>query len=164
MGVTMDNATVASMQGTVGRTDAGSAPGIACQQMPLSFLKGGETGTIAKVRGRGDLHRLRRGRAGDGGVRGCRRPHRRGQGHPGRAQPPGRGAYHHERRRVAPPQATHEHERMFHVKHLPCRLACAHRVGITARNLKERKRGIWQKFKIERCATWPSATPPPSVA
>ena len=46
----MDNATVASMQGTVGRTDAGSAPGIACQQMPLSFLKGGETGTIAKVR------------------------------------------------------------------------------------------------------------------
>ena len=52
----MDNATVASMQGTVGRTDAGSAPGIACQQMPLSFLKGGETGTIAKVRGRGDLH------------------------------------------------------------------------------------------------------------
>ena len=50
----MDNATVASMQGTVGRTDAGSAPGIACQQMPL--LKGGETGTIAKVRGRGDLH------------------------------------------------------------------------------------------------------------
>ena len=51
----MDNATVASMQGTVGRTDAGSA-GIACQQMPLSFLKGGETGTIAKVRGRGDLH------------------------------------------------------------------------------------------------------------
>ena len=46
----MDNATVASMQGTVGRTDAGSAQGIACQQMPLSFLKGGETGTIAKVR------------------------------------------------------------------------------------------------------------------
>ena len=52
----MDNATVARMQGTVGRTDAGSAPGIACQQMPLSFLQGGETGTIAKVRGRGDLH------------------------------------------------------------------------------------------------------------
>ena len=52
----MDNATVASMQGTVGRTDAGSAQGIACQQMPLSFLKGGETGTIAKVRGRGELH------------------------------------------------------------------------------------------------------------
>ena len=43
----MDNATVASMQGTVGRTDAGSAQGIACQQMPLSFLKGGETGPIA---------------------------------------------------------------------------------------------------------------------
>ena len=52
----MDNATVASMQGTVGRSDAGSAPGIACQQMPLSFLRDGETGTIAKVRGRGDLH------------------------------------------------------------------------------------------------------------
>ena len=52
----MDNATVASMQGTVGRTDAGSAPGIACQQMPLSFLKGGETGTIAKVRGLSLIH------------------------------------------------------------------------------------------------------------
>ena len=48
---------------------------------------------------------------------------------------------------------------MFHVKHLPCRLACAHRVGITARNLKERKRGIWQKFKIERCATWTDEKP-----
>lgn len=54
----MDNATVASMQraGTAGRMNAGAAPGIACRQMPLSFLRGGETGTIAKVRGRGDLH------------------------------------------------------------------------------------------------------------
>lgn len=52
----MDNATVASMQGTAGRTGTGAASGIACQQMPLSFLKGGETGTIAKVRGRGELH------------------------------------------------------------------------------------------------------------
>ena len=164
----MDNATVASMQGTVGRTDAGSAPGIACQQMPLSFLKGGETGTIAKVRGRGDLHHHLENlgfvegaqvtvvseAAGDliVEVKGIQVALNR------------QVAAHIERRRVAPPQATHEHERMFHVKHLPCRLACAHRVGITARNLKERKRGIWQKFKIERCATWPSATPPPSVA
>lgn len=52
----MDNATVASMHGAVGRADSGSVPSIACRQMPLSFLKGGETGTIAKVRGRGDLH------------------------------------------------------------------------------------------------------------
>ena len=97
----MDNATVASMQGTVGRTDAGSAPGIACQQMPLSFLKGGETGTIAKVRGRGDLHHHLENlgfvegaqvtvvseAAGDSSSR---------SRHPGRAQPPGRGAYHHD--------------------------------------------------------------------
>ena len=34
----MDNATVASMQGTVGRTDAGSAPGIACQQNRLQVF------------------------------------------------------------------------------------------------------------------------------
>ena len=52
----MDNATVASMQGTVSRADAGSGLSATCHQMPLSFLKGGETGTIAKVRGRGDLH------------------------------------------------------------------------------------------------------------
>lgn len=52
----MDNATAASMRGTAIRKDAGSAPGVACRLMPLSFLKGGETGTIAKVRGRGDLH------------------------------------------------------------------------------------------------------------
>lgn len=52
----MDNATVASMQGTVGRTGAGASCAAACHQMPLSFLKGGETGTIAKVRGGGDLH------------------------------------------------------------------------------------------------------------
>lgn len=52
----MDNVTVASMQGTVGRTGAQAAPGAACHQMPLSFMKGGETATIAKVRGKGDLH------------------------------------------------------------------------------------------------------------
>lgn len=52
----MDNATVATMRGTVGRTEAGVAPVIACRQMPLSLLKGGETGTIARVRGGGDLH------------------------------------------------------------------------------------------------------------
>ena len=47
----MDNATVASMQGTAGRTGTGAASGVACQQMPLSFLKGGETGTIVEVKG-----------------------------------------------------------------------------------------------------------------
>ena len=36
--------------------DAGSMPGAACRQMPLSFLGSGETATIAKVRGKGDLH------------------------------------------------------------------------------------------------------------
>ena len=42
---------------------------------------------------------------------------------------------------------------MFHVKHLPCRLACAHRVGITARNLKERKRGTLRDVAIGDTAT-----------
>ena len=36
--------------------DAGTMPGAACRQMPLSFLGSGETATIAKVRGKGDLH------------------------------------------------------------------------------------------------------------
>ena len=53
----MENATAASMQGRAVRTDAGTAAGVARRQMPLSFLRGGETGTIAKVRGTGDLHR-----------------------------------------------------------------------------------------------------------
>ena len=35
--------------------DAGTMPGAACRQMPLSFLGSGETATIAKVRGKGDL-------------------------------------------------------------------------------------------------------------
>lgn len=35
---------------------AGSRPQASCHQMPLSFLKNGERATIAKVRGKGDLH------------------------------------------------------------------------------------------------------------
>lgn len=53
----MGNATIAGVNGrAVVRTDAGAMPGASCHQMPLSFLKNGETATIAKVRGKGDLH------------------------------------------------------------------------------------------------------------
>ena len=62
----MGNATVAGMGGQacvqarahagtgIACADAGAVPSASCRQMPLSFL--GETATIAKVRGRGDLH------------------------------------------------------------------------------------------------------------
>lgn len=33
-----------------------ASSGVACQQMPLSFLKNGESGRIVKVRGKGELH------------------------------------------------------------------------------------------------------------
>lgn len=54
----MDNTMAASMQGRVGaRASAGAAmPSASVQQMPLSFLRGGEVATIAKVRGKSDLH------------------------------------------------------------------------------------------------------------
>ena len=64
----MGNATAAGMGGQAGMrarahagtgiacVDAGTMPGAACRQMPLSFLGSGETATIAKVRGKGDLH------------------------------------------------------------------------------------------------------------
>ena len=56
----MGNATVAGMGGQAGvQARAHAGTGIAsasCRQMPLSFLGSGETATIAKVRGRGDLH------------------------------------------------------------------------------------------------------------
>lgn len=52
----MNNATVASNARVVARTEGDAMPGASCQQMPLSFLKNGETATIAKVRGKGDLH------------------------------------------------------------------------------------------------------------
>lgn len=49
----MDNAAVVDAQGTAGGR---AASGASCHQMPLPFLKSGEVATIAKVRGRGDLH------------------------------------------------------------------------------------------------------------
>lgn len=53
----MGNATIAGVNGrAVARTDAATMPTASCHQMPLSFLKNGETATIAKVRGKGDLH------------------------------------------------------------------------------------------------------------
>ena len=64
----MGNATVAGMGGQacvqarahagtgIACADAGAVPSASCRQMPLSFLGSGETATIAKVRGRGDLH------------------------------------------------------------------------------------------------------------
>ena len=64
----MGNATVAGMGGQAGVqarahagtgiacADADAVPSASCRQMPLSFLGSGETATIAKVRGRGDLH------------------------------------------------------------------------------------------------------------
>lgn len=57
----MGNATVANRCGkAVARVGAGMASagisGAAYRQMPLSFLKGGETATVAKVRGTGDVH------------------------------------------------------------------------------------------------------------
>lgn len=58
MGVEMGNATAVGAQ-AMGRSDAvGSTPATSasCQQMPLSFMKNGESATIAKVRGKGDLH------------------------------------------------------------------------------------------------------------
>ncbi|MFR1641010.1 MAG: FeoA domain-containing protein [Eggerthellaceae bacterium] len=159
----MDNATVASMQGTVGRTDAGSAPGIACQQMPLSFLKGGETGTIAKVRGRGDLHHHLENLgfvegAGDGGVEAAG-DLIVGQGH--------QVALNARSRRISsrtPPRSTSaSHARARTVFHE----ASAVPFGVRAsswppqRNLRET--GHMAKFKIERCAR-AIATLPPSVA
>lgn len=49
------------MESTVANTQAqtGTAPlqaGVAMQQVPLSFLKDGESARVIKVRGRGDLH------------------------------------------------------------------------------------------------------------
>ena len=64
----MGNATAAGIGGRAGVqarahvgtgiacADAGAMPGVSCRQMPLSFLGSGETATVAKVRGRGDLH------------------------------------------------------------------------------------------------------------
>lgn len=55
----MSNATVAGVMSATGRSDAVGARTAApatCRQMPLSFLKDGESATIAKVRGKGDVH------------------------------------------------------------------------------------------------------------
>ena len=53
----MGNATVARMGGTIGRSTEGDAARASCRQMPLSFLKCGESATVAKVRDKGDLRR-----------------------------------------------------------------------------------------------------------
>ena len=37
---------------------AARASSVSVQQMPLSFLKEGESAHVVKVRGRGDLHRV----------------------------------------------------------------------------------------------------------
>lgn len=50
----MDNAVATSRQGSAAR--GASAPGTSVHQMPLSFLRGGETAVVAKVRGKNDLH------------------------------------------------------------------------------------------------------------
>ncbi|WP_241963682.1 FeoA family protein [Gordonibacter sp. 28C] len=53
----MSNATVASANGrAAGYAGASVMAGASRHQMPLSFMKNGETATIAKVRGKGDLH------------------------------------------------------------------------------------------------------------
>lgn len=52
----MDNAAVASMQGAAGASGVDAARSATGPQMPLSFLRSGEAATIARVRGRGDLH------------------------------------------------------------------------------------------------------------
>lgn len=50
----MDNAMAANMQGA--RAQGASASSASVLQMPLSFLHGGESALIAKVRGKNDLH------------------------------------------------------------------------------------------------------------
>ncbi|MEA5019903.1 MAG: FeoA family protein [Gordonibacter sp.] len=53
----MNNAASATLKSRAHETSTASAPPQAsCHQMPLSFLKNGEIATIAKVRGKGDLH------------------------------------------------------------------------------------------------------------
>lgn len=112
-------------------------PGTACRQMPLSFLGSGETATIAKVRGKGDLHHHLENLGFVEGARvtvngrGGGRPHRGGEGHAGRAQQADRVPRHHERRRLGAAGAsgclrarvavhfsvTRFFVQMFHVKH-----------------------------------------------
>lgn len=46
----------ADTTGVASHATAATASGSACQQLPLSFLKSGETGRIVKVRGKGELH------------------------------------------------------------------------------------------------------------
>lgn len=49
----MDNAMAAGMQGVGAH---GAIPSASAHQMPLTFLNGGETARIAKMRGSGELH------------------------------------------------------------------------------------------------------------
>lgn len=53
----MDNAATATLRSRTHEASTASAqPQASCHQLPLSFLKNGETAIIAKVRGKGDLH------------------------------------------------------------------------------------------------------------
>lgn len=45
-----------SGRAAAGEVAAHSSAGVSCCQMPLSFLKTGETACITKVRGKGDIH------------------------------------------------------------------------------------------------------------
>lgn len=50
----MDNVMAVNRRGSA--TPDASAAGVSVRQMPLSFLRNGETALIAKVRGKNDLH------------------------------------------------------------------------------------------------------------
>lgn len=52
----MDNAITAVNGRALDASSTGALPYASCHQMPLSFLKSGQTATIAKVRGKGSLH------------------------------------------------------------------------------------------------------------
>lgn len=53
----MENATAMHVHGgTSARAERATVGSTTCCQMPLSYLRSGESAVIAKVRGRGDLH------------------------------------------------------------------------------------------------------------
>lgn len=52
----MDDATAASMKNAIGWNGGAASPRASCHQMPLSFLRAGESARVTKVRDKGDLH------------------------------------------------------------------------------------------------------------
>ena len=80
---------------------AARTPSVSVQQMPLSFLKEGESARVVKVRGKGDLqHHLENlgfveGAEDEGGFRRRGRPDRLRQRRPGGHRPPSGVPYHH---------------------------------------------------------------------